>query len=220
VSAAALFDSISRIARHEASARPAASVGVVTSIFPNEGAHPDHAVTVELRDSKLVLPRVPVAVSAMGFAAIPAIGDLVLVVFTEGDYHAPVVVGRIYTPDVEPPKHKDGQLVLRLPAGEAEAAFNCEVTGDPAVVKVAIGTDVTVEWDKEKVSFKAGDLRVSINGAGGGRIEVAAGGSSMTLKKDGDVSIKTTGKLKLEANEIEIAGQAKVKLNSAVVELN
>ena len=220
MSATALFDCISRVARHEASARPVASIGLVTSIHPTDSVPPDHAVTVELRESKLVLPRVPVAVGAMGFAAIPAVGELVLVVFSEGDYHAPVVVGRIYTPDLEPPQHKDGQLVLSLPPGAAEPTLNCEVAGQPASVKVTIGSDIAVEWDEEKLVFQSGDLKVSIDGTGGGRVEIAAGGTAMTLKKDGDVSIKSSGKLKLEANEIEIASQSKVKVNGAILELN
>ena len=81
MSAALLFDGISRIARHEAAARPVASVGVVTSIFGNDGTSPDHAVSVKLRESGLVLPRVPVSVGAFGVAAIPSVGELVLVTF-------------------------------------------------------------------------------------------------------------------------------------------
>ena len=53
VSTALLFDGIARIARHEAAARPVASVGVVTSIYGNDGTTPDHAVSVKLRESGL-----------------------------------------------------------------------------------------------------------------------------------------------------------------------
>src|SRR5690242_15077930 len=55
MSATALFGSISRIARHEVSARPIASVGKVTGIHPNEAAPADHAVSVQLRDSGIIL---------------------------------------------------------------------------------------------------------------------------------------------------------------------
>jgi hypothetical protein len=40
------------------------------------------------------------------------------------------------------------------------------------------------------------------------------------MKKDGDVTIKAAGKLKLEATEVEISGQAKVKVSGGVVEMN
>lgn len=49
MSAALLFDSITRIARHEAAARPVVCAGTVSNIFPNDGTTPDHAVSVKLR---------------------------------------------------------------------------------------------------------------------------------------------------------------------------
>lgn len=220
MSATALFSSISRIARHEASARPIASVGKVTGIHPNEAAPADHAVSVQLRDSGIILNRVPIAVGAMGFAAIPAVDDLVVIVFLEGDYHSPVVVGRLYHPDQEPPKHKDGQMVLRLPSGAATPDLECEITGDPPAVKLTLPGDVLIEIVKEKIIVGVGEIKATLDGAGGGRMELAAGSSKITMKKDGDVTVKAAGKLKLEATEIEIAGQAKVKVSGGVVEMN
>ncbi len=220
MTAAMLFDSMSRIARHEAAARPVASVGKVTEIFPYDGSPPDHAVSVQLRDSGLVLSRVPIAVGAMGFAAIPAVDDLVVVVFLEADFHSPVVVGRLYHPDQEPPQHKDGQLVLCLPSAAATPDLNCEIGGDPASVKLTLPGDVTAELVKEKITLAVGDVSVTLDGAGGGRMELAAGGAGITMKKDGDIQIKTSGKMKLEASEIELSGQAKVKISGGVVEMN
>jgi len=220
VSATALFSSISRIARHEASARPVASVGKVTGIHPHEAAPADHAVSVQLRDSGIILNRVPIAVGAMGLAAIPAVDDLVVVVFLEGDYHSPVVVGRLYHPDQEPPKHKDGQIVLRLPSGASTPDLECEITGDPPAVKLTLPGDVVIEVVEEKIMMAVGDIKATLDGAGGGRMELAAGSSKITMKKDGDVTVKAAGKLKLEATEIEIAGQTKVKVSGGVVEMN
>ena len=56
--------------------------------------------------------------------------------------------------------------------------------------------------------------------AGGGRLEAKAGGAALTIKKDGDISLKTTGKLTLEGSEVEITGQSKVKVSAAMIELN
>lgn len=220
MSATALFSSMSRIARHEAAARPVASVGKVTGIFPNQGAPPDHAVSVQLRDSGIILNRVPVAVGAMGFAAIPAVDDLVVVTFLEGDFHSPVVVGRLYHPAQEAPKHQDGQLVLRLPSGASAPDLQCEITGDPPAVKLTLPGDVVIEVVKEKITLVVGDIKATLDGAGGGRLELAAGSSKITMKKDGDILVKAAGNLKLEATEIEISGQAKVKVSGGVVEMN
>jgi len=219
VSAALLFDSVARIARHEAGARPVASVGVVTGQFASAGA-PDHAVSVRLRDSGIVLPRVPLAVGALGFAAMPAIDDLVLVAFLEGDWQAPVVVGRLYHPGQQPPKHADGQFVLRLPSGASEPQLHCEVQADPASVSLRLPGDVELRLEKDVLSVAVGQLQVLLEGAGGGRMTLSAGDTQVTLKADGDIGLKTAGKLKLEAAEIEIAGSAKVKISASLVELN
>jgi phage baseplate assembly protein gpV len=219
VSAPALYEAVARIARHEAAARPVACAGVVTSIFPNEGVA-DHAVTVELRESGLILPRVPVAVGALGFAAIPAVGDLVVVAFLDGDHHAPVVVGRLYHPDQEPPAHRDRQLVLRLPSGASPADLNCEITADPASLLLTLPGDVKVDIAKDRLTLAVGQVTVKLEGGGGGRLTVAAGGTSMTLKQDGDLALKSPAKITIEGSEVEIAGRAKVKISGALVEIN
>ncbi len=214
---AALFDSVARIARHEAEARSVAAVGRVTDVFPAEGGPADHAVSVELRDSGLVLKRAPIAVGVLGFAAIPAVGELVLVVFEHGDANAPVVIGRLYHPDEEPPKHQEGQIVLRLPAGSSSPTLELEVDGDAPSIDLKLPGDVSVKLQEEKVSLAVGAMKVVLDG---GRVQVAAGGAALQLKKDGDISLKTTGKLELEATEITVKASAKVAVKGAIVEIN
>lgn len=216
----ALYDSIARIARHEARARAVAGVGKVVDIFPADGAQPDHAVTVEMRDSGLVLPRVPVAVGAMGLAAIPAVGDLVVVVYLEGDYNAPIVVGRLYHPDQNPPKHADGQIVLHLPSGESEPKLKLDIEGAEPSITLELPGEVKIEVVEGKVQIAVGAMHVSVEGSGGGRAEVAAGSSKITLKQDGDITITAAGNLKLEGTEVAISGSAKVKIQGATVEVN
>jgi uncharacterized protein involved in type VI secretion and phage assembly len=219
---AILYESVARIARHEAGARAIAGIGRVVDTFPapNGGTPPDHAVTVEMRDSGLVLPRVPVAVDTMGFAAIPAVDDVVVVLFAEGDYNAPVVVGRIYSPDHDPPQHEAGQIVLRLPSGSAEPKLHLEVVGDEPALRFRLPEDISLEVTKESVLIEVGEMHASLATSGGGRVEIAAGGSTVTLKKDGDVTISSGGKLKLEGTEVEISGSTKVKISGAQVEMN
>jgi uncharacterized protein involved in type VI secretion and phage assembly len=216
----ALYDSIARIARHESTARPVAAIGRVVDLFPPSAASPDYAVSVELRDTGLVLPRVPIAVGVMGFGAIPAADDLVVILFAEGDYHAPVVVGRLYQPDIPPPEHKDGELVLKLPPGKSEPDIDLSIIGDKPSITLKLPGDVTVEIVKEKVVIQVAEMKLDLHAAGGGGVEIAAGGSTITLKKDGDITISAKGNMKLEGNEIEIAGSAKVKISGAQIDVN
>lgn len=221
MSAALLFDGISRIARHEAAARPVASVGVVTSIFGNDGTSPDHAVSVKLRESGLVLPRVPVSVGAFGVAAIPSVGELVLVTFLEGDYNAPVMIGRLYHPDQNPPKHDEQQIVLRLPSGSDNPDLNCEIDSDPVKITLTMPGDVSLEIKEDTVTVAVGDIKLTLDAAGGGRLSAEAASTSITLKKDGDVAINSQqGKITLDGTEIDITAQGKVKISGATVEIN
>lgn len=221
----ALFDSIARIARHEAGARATAGVGKVTNVFPGEGPTPDYAVTVEMRDLGLVLPRVPVAAGVLGAAAIPGVDELVVVLFMDGDYNAPVVVGRLYHPDQDPPKHKEGQIVLVLPSGESDPALSLEVEGDTPSIKLKLSsTPVTIEIVEKKVEIALAEgsdqIRVTLQTSGGGRAEIAAGDSKITLKNNGDITVSASGKLKLQGSEVEISGSAKVKVSGGQVEIN
>jgi uncharacterized protein involved in type VI secretion and phage assembly len=222
VSGSALFDSVARIARHEAAARMTAAVGTVVEVFPADDARRDHAVSVELRDAGFVLPRVPIAVGALGFCAMPSVGDLVLVVFLDGDPNAPVMVGRLYHPDLDPPKHAEGQLVLELPPGDAQPAVRLAASGPDATFVLTVGGEhaMALACSTEKAELRVGDMSVTVDGAGGGRTEVRAGSATVTIKKDGDISISTGGNLKIEANQVEISGSSKVTITGAQVEIN
>jgi len=217
---AALFDSIARIARHEARAQATAGIGIVTEVHPASAVQKDHAATVKMRDTGIVLPRVPIAVGVIGFAAIPDVDDVVVVLFMDGDVNAPVIVGRLYTPDRDAPKHAEGELVLALPPGAADPDLELVVDGNAPSIKLALPGDVAVEIKNGSVKFAVGEMTVSLTGSGGGRAEIAAGSSKLTLKKDGDVTLTAGGKLKLEGTEVEISGSSKVKVSGAQVEIN
>ncbi len=217
----ALYDSVARIARHEATARAIAGVGKVTDVFPADGAPADYAVTVEMRDTGLILPRVPVATGMLGSVTIPAVDELVVVVFMEGDYNAPVVVGRLYHSDQDPPEHKEGQFVLWLPSGSNDPKLKVTIEGKKPSIKLEMPDgEVVAEIVEKQIQLSVGEVSVTIQSSGGGRIEIAAGGTTLVLKKDGDITMKTSGKLKLDAAEIDLTGSTKIKLSAAQVEIN
>lgn len=217
---AALYDSIARIARHELRGHATAGIGVVTEVHPATPALKDHAATVKMRDTGIVLPRVPVAVGVLGWAAIPDVDDLVAVLFMDGDVNAPVIVGRLYDPDREPPKHAEGELVLALPPGASDPDLQMVVDGNKPSITLELPGDVKVEIKDGNVKIAVAEMTLSLTSSGGGRAELAAGGSTLTLKKDGDVTLTSAGKLKLEGTEVEISGSSKVKVSGAQVEIN
>jgi phage baseplate assembly protein gpV len=217
---AILYDSIARIARHEANARAIAGIGIVTQAYGADSSSKDYAVAVKMRDTGILLPRVPIAVDATGFAALPAVNDLVVVLFVNGDMHGGVVVGRLYSPDLEPPENAKGQIVLRLPPGDSQPKINLVFQGDKPSISLTVDSDVAIECLKDKVEVKCGDIKVTLTSAGGGRAEIAAGGSTLTLKKNGEISISAQGDLKLAGANIEISAQGNLKIKGAKVDIN
>ncbi len=218
---AALFDSIARIARHESESRAMAGVGVVTETHSGIGGDNDYAVNLKMRDSGLVLKQVPVASGLLGVVAMPEPGDLVVVVFMDGDYHAPVVVGRLYHPELNPPAHGGDELVMSFPAGEAEAATHLSVgRGSEASIRLTLGDEFTLEMTSDTATLTLGDMKLEITGKSGGRAELAAGDSKITMKNSGDVSISSKTKLVLEGNEIHINGQSKVVIKGGQIDIN
>lgn len=217
---ATLFDTIARIARHEVGARATAAVGRVCDVFTSSGSPPDHAVSVELRDEGLVLPRVPIAVGALGFAATLRVDDLVVVLFLDGELNAPVVVGRLYHAELAPPEHADGEIVLRIPAGAQDPEWSVIVSESKSRVQVLHKKEPRLELTADTATLTVGDMTLQVTSAGGGRAELAAAGAKLTIKPDGDITLSTSGKLSLKGTEVEISASGSVKVKGATVELN
>ncbi|PCK07948.1 MAG: hypothetical protein COA42_11725 [Alteromonadaceae bacterium] len=218
---AALFESISRIAKHEAQNQASSGVAIVVDTHSTSGSDNDYALNIKMRDTALVLSQVPIAVGVLGFAAMPEPGDLVVVVFTEGDFNSPIVVGKLYHPDKNPPEHQADNLIMSFPAGEAEASTLLNISRSAeANINLSMGEDFTLSLTPETATLTLGDMKLEITTKSGGRAELAAGGSTIVMKQDGDISISAKGKLLLEGSEVEIKGQSKVTVQGAELNLN
>lgn len=212
-----LLDAVARIARHEAQAQSWVTIGAVTDVHTTVAGTPDHSVSVRLRDSGVVVPHVPVAVGALGFVATPAVDDLVVVAFADGDPHAGVVVGRLYHRDLTPPEHADGKLVLQLPPGDSKVDLQVEAA-TPQITLTVGDTRIEIAQDSAKVTI--GDCELVVDGASPGTVTAKAQDSTLTLGGNGEVSLEASSKLTLTAPEIVIDGSGKVKVSGGVVEVN
>ena len=224
-----VVQTIRQIARHEMEQRVAAGVGVVKSVHGANGQK-EYACTVEMRDSGLVLARVPIAANVIGAVSLPRENDLVVILFVNQDLHAPVVVGRLYSEDVEPPKHGPGEMVLSLPGDETEAEKLLEVRiktpgdGTREAVVTLKGSSVSVECRiaDDSVEIKVQDVTLSLKqtGSSDGQLELKAGPATVTLKQGGDLSLETSGTLKLKAGKVEINADTTVQVNGTAINLN
>lgn len=202
-----LFESIQQIVREEVSRVRTAELATVQKQHPHSssGDSDNYACTVVLRDSGIVLARVPVATERIGSASIPAVGELVLVQFLNGDINAPVIVGRLYNDADRPPPNDDGQAILHLPLGASDdQAVHVEVHSDTrkAIVKLGSGLDLTVQDDDPVVKVDvAGQAKLEIGKDGSIKIESQ---TAISIKGGSDVKIEASGQLTLKGATVNI----------------
>jgi uncharacterized protein involved in type VI secretion and phage assembly len=223
-----MVQSIRGIARHEVAMRSSSAYGVVQSVHGRNG-DVYHACTVKLRESGLVLPKVPIATGLIGSASLPRQNDLVVILFIGGDLHAPVVVGRVYNEDVKPPKHAPGEVVVSLPGDEEEDDKRLELRittpgdGTRSVKLVLDGNvKVEVEINDQQIRLQTQDAKFTLSqsGSSDGRAELAVANSSVVIEQSGDVTLTASGKLTLQGKQVEISGDTSIKVAGQTIDLN
>lgn len=214
------YEAVSRIARHEAETREVAAFGVVTAVHHKLVGFGDHAVDLDLRDRGLVLPKVPIAVGALGVTAAPAVGDLAVVMFAEGDLHGAVVVGFVHHPDLPAPDLEAEQIALSLPPGSAAPAASAvlDYAAPSLVLKIGRNTEVNIE--DGAVTIQSGGASIAIDAGGSEEVTIDTGGASIVMTAGGDVTVDAQNTLSLKATQIEMKANATVKINGAILELN
>jgi uncharacterized protein involved in type VI secretion and phage assembly len=224
-----LAEAIGLLARHEVARLRVCELGVVRSVYGADGPDGEHCCTVELRDTALVLPRVPIAVGITGSASLPAVGDLVAVLFAGGDLHAPLIVGRLYSDALAPPEHAAGQSVLRLPPGQGDAAKRLDVlaqapSGSERLLTITVDGEAPVQIRVEpgQVRIGVGDAELTLRqpAGGAGQATLAVGDSRVDLDGNGDVSVQAAGTLTLRGAKVEVAAETQVSVKGQLVELN
>lgn len=204
-----LYDSIRRIVQEEIKKLRLGELAVVQEQHPHgDGSDKDnYSCTVSLPASAIVLSHVPVATGRLGFAAIPDVGDLVLVQFVAGDINAPIIVGSLYNNEDRPPVSGDGQVVMQLPKGasEGEGILISANSVEESIVKIQVGDNVLVQLQDD-------DPAVEINiGDGAGLIKIEQDGTitvnsqaGLNMKSDADINIEAGGTMNLKGSIINI----------------
>jgi uncharacterized protein involved in type VI secretion and phage assembly len=185
-----------------------AELAVVQDQHPHatEDDTDNFACTVTLRDSGIVLKRVPVATGHVGAAWIPNVGDLVLIQFVGGDVHAPVITGRLYNDQDRPPPNEDGKAVLHVPLGAGDAdAVHVELhSGGTRAVSMSLGSGLTLTLQDDDPAV---------------RIEVG-GNAVLTIGQDGSLSVANGQKVEIKGPEITIEADGVLTLKGSQVKIN
>jgi uncharacterized protein involved in type VI secretion and phage assembly len=221
----AVVQTIRDIARHEIGQHWNTCLGLVKSV---QGGT-KYSCTIELRESRLVLPEVPVMTGAMGLAALPSEGDLAVVLFLGGDLHAPVVIGVLYNEKISPPDNDSGILVGVRPGGETAAdrrvEWRIQTPGDGTrEVRLLLDGNIKVEVtvNNEGVTLATQDASFALRqtSSSDGKAELKVGNSKVAIEQSGAITVEAEGTLTLKANKIEISADAQVKIAGQAVDIN
>jgi phage baseplate assembly protein gpV len=204
-----IVDTIQEIVRNEMRTIRIAELGVVDAVLPHsdDGDFDNYGCDVRLKNTGLLLKRVPVATGHLGSVAIPNVGDLVLLGFAKGDVNQPILLGRLYTDDDRPPLNTTNALVMHLPLhAEDDAAIkstirNIEANDPPREIIVEMPPKITVRVTDGTVRATAGNSEMTLDqpDGGGGTVTIFAGGTKITMNEDGDVTLESVGDLTLRA---------------------
>lgn len=143
----------------------------------------------------------PFAGSDRGAFFIPDVGDEVLVTFVNGDARWPVVVGSLWNGSAAPPETLGGggdrvdRWTFVGKAGTRIAIVE-EASGQPTI---SLTTPTGVSG--------------TLTDAGGGTIELKAGGTTVTIDTKG-VTVQTPSKVNVQASQVQITA-GHVKVNAA-----
>lgn len=211
-------------------------LGIVTAIFPHEAENDknNYQCSVKLKHKKqpdggdFELRQVPVATPHLGQANIPNMDDLVLITFVGGDLNAPIIIGRLYNDQDQPPLSKEKEFLLQhgLEAGgslkiDAEGTLTLTSKDQKSILTV---TDKTVEATNEKctLTLKDGDItaknqqcEVTLKGSnitisnGSCKITIEGGGITLDAASS-NVTIKSMGSIKIgdaATGGVEVGGR-------------
>lgn len=153
---------IRAIVRQELKSLQLGDLGVVTSVFPHaDGDAHNHECNVRLREGELELRQVPIATPHIGMVSAPRVGDMVLVTYVGGDPNRPIVVGRLYSDQANPPVHGADEWRVEAPY---QGKTSIAITQEKAVVVTSGSTSVQVQESGSVIVTSPKDLEVKVDG--------------------------------------------------------
>ncbi|HXU32000.1 MAG TPA: phage baseplate assembly protein V [Thermoanaerobaculia bacterium] len=212
-----LIGTLQEIVRAELAGLRIAELGVVDAVQPHEegGDSDNYACDVKLKNSGLLLRRVPIATDRIGSVAPPNVGDLVLLAFDKGDVNQPIVIGRLYDERQRAPVSHLNEVIFRLPLDEDDdktikAAIRKTDSDPKRELLFEMPPKIKVQVTDDHVSATAGQTEMKLDQPGGGsdgKVTVTAGRTTITMDQDGTVTIESATNLSIEAEtDLKIKG--------------
>lgn len=227
-----IISTIEEIVRQEIRSVRVAELGLVEAVYPHNsnGDTDNYGCDVRLKNSGLLLKRVPIATGHIGTAAIPNVGDLVLLAFDKGDVNQPIVIGRLYNDEDRPPLNNPDEVIFRLPLAEPDNKTikadirNIQTNTPPREILIEMPPKITVRITDGTVRATAGKTEMKLDqpDGSGGKVTVFAGRTKITMNQDGDVTVEAAGAMTLKATRdltieglnVKIKGQLKTDIEA------
>jgi uncharacterized protein involved in type VI secretion and phage assembly len=207
-------------------------LGIVEAVYPHSAGSDldNYGCDVRLKNTGLLLKRVPIATGHIGTVAVPSVGDLVLLAFDRGDVNQPIVIARLYNDEDRPPLNNVNEIISHLPLDADDdqairtAIRNLRGNSPPREMIIEMPPKITVRITDGTVRATAGKTEMKLDqpGGSGGTVTVMAGRTQITMNQDGDVvveaagsmTLKATGDLSIEATNVSIKSQANTSIEA------
>jgi phage baseplate assembly protein gpV len=215
-----------KVAEQETRSIYTTELGIVTAVFPHaeKSDKDNYQCSIKLKNKKqpdgsdFELRKVPLATPHLGLANIPSVGELVLVTFIGGQLNAPVIIGRLYNDEDQPPVNKGDEFLLQ---------HNLKGGGNLKIDKEGV---VTITSKDEKSILTVKDQQISLQNE---KCQLLLDGGDATVKNDqctvslqgGNISLGNgTCKIKIESsgitidaasNTVTVKGMGGIKLGDA-----
>ncbi len=179
-------------------------LGVVTSVFPHSSKNDkdNYECNVRLKNPDVELRRVQIATQVIGLAGAPSVGDLVLVVFVNGDLNYPVVIGRLYNDEDRPPVNEKEEVVYVAPFKKNSKARR---------VYLEFPDGMKLKITDEEVDIRAGETTILIKKDGDVTIKSKG---DVAVTADGDTSLSASGKMKISGSSVSISSKKEIDMKS------
>lgn len=181
---------IQKVAARETEKIYTTELGIVTAVFPHASAgdKDNYQVSVKLKNRKQAdggdfeLRKVPVLTQHLGLANIPNVDDLVLVTFVSGNINAPIIIGRLYNDEDQPPVNKEQEFLLQH---SLQKESQIKMAADGSVVIATDNQQVKVTIEDGGITIETGNHPVTIKSSG----EIQIGDASTSQIKVGGRSL-------------------------------
>lgn len=213
-----IVSTIQEIVRQELRKVRITELGVVETVCPHSSGGDDdnYGCDVRLKNSGLLLRRVPITTGHIGTVAIPNKGDLVLLAFDMGDVNQPLVVGRLYNDEDRPPLNRTDEIIFRLPLAKPDdntikgAIRNIRSNDPPREIIFQMTPKITLQANDNRLKAVAGNTEMQLDEPGetGGTVTIFAGGTKITMQEDGDVTVEAGGNITLKTETGDLTMEA------------